>query len=115
MSQNKTDFFEKREGRGPQDFSKNLGKIVQKLGGKYGFSEVDLIHNWPVIVGEKFADMALPMRLKFSQKERMGGTLFIRLKSSSLATLMSHQTPIMIEKVNTFFGYQAVAKIQFVH
>ena len=115
MAEKKKDPFEKRYARGPRTFSANLGNIVKKIGGKYGFSEVDLIQNWGSIVGESFADIALPMKLTFPRKERVGGTLFIRLVSGAAATLLSHQTPLMIEKINTFFGYKAVSKIQFIH
>lgn len=111
----KPDPFAKRYERGPRTFSQGLSKIVKTLGGKYGFSEVDLINSWKAIVGPAFAELTVPMRLSLPKKGGDGGTLKVRLLSPSVATMISHQLPEIKEKINVFFGYNAVTKIVLVH
>ncbi|MBN1783736.1 MAG: DUF721 domain-containing protein [Alphaproteobacteria bacterium] len=111
----KPDPFAKRYERGPRTFSLGLSKIIKTVGGKYGFSEVDLIQNWQTIVGPEFADLTVPMKLSLPKSSGTGGILKIRLLSPSVATMLSHQLPAIREKINVFFGHNAVTKIVLVH
>ncbi len=115
MNKKKKFFFEKRYERGPRVFSSGLNKIIKTLGGKYGFSEVDLIQNWTTIVGKEFAELTIPTKLQMPKKNETGGTLKMRLLSPSVATLLSHQLPVIKDRINSFFGYNAVAKIILLH
>ncbi|MHA1540631.1 MAG: DciA family protein [Alphaproteobacteria bacterium] len=115
MNKKKNNFFEKRYERGPRVFSSGLNKIIKTLGGKYGFSEVDLIQNWGTIVGKEFAELTVPTRFQQPKRNETGGTLKIRLLSPSVATILSHQLPAIKEKVNVYFGHNAVEKILLIH
>jgi hypothetical protein len=93
-------------------------KVADLLGGaagaalrKYGFAEERLITHWPTLMGEDLGGRTLPVRLRFPQGQRQGGTLFIRA-SGPTALEVQHLSPQIIERINGFFGYPAVAALR---
>ncbi len=70
-----------------------------------------MLVDWPSIVGSAVASHALPDRIAFPKGERSGGTLHIRVANGSFATILQHYQPQIIERVNAWFGYGAVARI----
>ena len=53
-----------------------------------------------------------PNRCAFPQGKKSGGTLTLTVVGAH-APLMQHLTPLIVERVNRFFGYAAVDKIAF--
>ena len=43
---------------------------------------------------------------------RTDGTLILKVATGALALELSHKEPIIIEKINTYFGYGAVSRIK---
>lgn len=76
-----------------------------------GFINQEIVARWVEIVGEDIAGNAVPLRLSFPRGERMGGTLEIRV-TPAFAPMLQHSEPRIIERVNRFFGYGAVARIK---
>jgi len=87
------------------------GRIVAKPLGKRGFAAAGLAAGWPMIVGEALARGTLPLRVVFARGERTGGILHLRVASGALALQVQHLGPLLIERVNTHFGYAAVARL----
>ena len=112
----------------PQEKQENIVKERRKAGlmplgvemrvlaknvlGKRGFSNVDLIAHWSDIVGEKLADAVKPDKITYPKNERINGTLYVRVQGGAFATLLEHQKNIILDKVNTFLGYDAVSNIK---
>ncbi len=94
-----------------------LARLVPALARKAyrarGFAQETVISRWPEIVGRELAEIALPWRLRFRRGARNEGTLEIRVESAH-ATLLQHQEPIILARVNGFFGYRAVARIRLI-
>ena len=44
-----------------------------------------------------------------------GGTLHVRVGSGALALELQHLEPVVIERINTYFGYRAVERLKLVH
>lgn len=78
---------------------------------KKGFAQVEVITRWPHIVGPELADSTVPVDLRFPRGERMGATLVVRCEGA-FAPLLTHKATRVIEMVNSFFGYAAVAKLE---
>ena len=78
---------------------------------KKGFAQVEVITRWPHIVGPELAEATVPTGLRFPRGERMGATLVVRCESA-FAPLLTHKAGRVIEMVNSFFGYAAVAKLE---
>ena len=103
---------EERRGR-----SIALARLVPALARKAyrarGFAQETVISRWPEIVGRELAEITLPWRLRFRRGARNDGTLEIRVESAR-ATELQHQEPVILARINGFFGYRAVARIRLV-
>lgn len=75
-----------------------------------GFAQAEIVTRWAHIVGPQLAESTVPVSLRFPRGDRMGATLTVRCESA-FAPLLSHKAGRVIEMVNSFFGYAAVAKL----
>ncbi len=84
--------------------------------GKRGFAEAEVILQWAAVVGEELARLSVPVKLSFGTpagKEgggRVNGTLQLRVAPGA-AIEFQHLEPVIVERINTFFGYRAVARL----
>lgn len=106
--------MDKRKGVGPLPIGDVLNDVAKTAFKKRGFAEAKLISDWPQIVGTHLAQHSTPVKMYFPKGKRQGGTLYIKA-FSSLATELQHLEPLIIEKISTHFGYQAVNKIKIIH
>lgn len=81
---------------------------------RYGFSQREIVSRWPDIVGVALADCSLPERLTFPRDEDHGGTLYIRVQGS-MAPELQHFEPMVIERINSYYGYSAVVRLVYRH
>jgi hypothetical protein len=90
-----------------------IPRIAATALGKRGFGEAQLVTQWEAVMGPELAAKLAPDRLNFARGERAGGTLRLRV-ASAFATEAQHLEPVLIERINSFFGYGAVARIVLV-
>lgn len=90
-------------------------KLVRPVFGRRGFSGAGVITDWQAIVGEHLARHSRPDRIAHDGPKRDSGTLHLRVDSASLATELMHLEPQLLERVNTYFGYRAVARLRIVN
>ena len=102
-----------RIGR-PRALAALLPKVTAKALGKRGFAVAAVITEWTEIMGPELAAMARPLRIAFAPMKRDGGTLHLRA-SSSAATELQHLEPRILERINGYFGYHAVARLKIHH
>jgi hypothetical protein len=81
------------------------------LGGR-GFAEAGLVTEWAAIVGAEVARMSQPIQLAFPRGERKGGVLTIQCGGAA-ALELQHLKPQILDRINTHFGYAAIADIRF--
>lgn len=81
--------------------------------GKRGLGEAQLLMHWEAIVGAELAEDARPERLSFQKGERSRGTLRLRVTPAAAPTVQ-HDAPLIIERINAFLGYPAVARLSLV-
>lgn len=74
---------------------------------KRGFAEPRIVAEWERIVGPDLAKLTRPARLA----ERTG-TLVIKVGDGSSAMRLQHMTIQITDRVNTYFGFRAVNRIQ---
>ncbi|HAA92128.1 MAG: hypothetical protein CMM48_11290 [Rhodospirillaceae bacterium] len=104
----------KRRNGGPLPIATLLPKLTRKALGKYGFSYAGLITDWKTIVGPEIARASLPEKLTFPRNKRDSGIL--RLKAEGGAALeIQHLEPQILERINSYFGYRAVTRLQLVN
>jgi hypothetical protein len=91
-----------------------VSEIVPEIGRiafrRFGFVQSSVVSRWREIVGERYADVSVPESIRFPQGQRQDGTLTLLVQGAQ-APMMSHVTGVIIERVNRFFGYSAVAKV----
>ncbi len=93
-----------------QRLSNLLPKEARRVFRQFGFAESAIITRWHEVVGAELARYSMPLTLKFPRGKRVGGTLHIRV-DGPIATELQHLEPILVEKINTFYGYGAVQKV----
>lgn len=90
-------------------------RVTRPLFGRHGFAGGALLLDWPAIVGSAVASHTLPLRIRFPPQERAGGTLVIKVASSAFAPELQHLEPLILQRINGHFGYNAVARLKLVH
>ena len=81
---------------------------------KQGFASTELVTNWQAIVGAEIAAHAEPVRIQWPRpvegEAPQPGSLILRVEGPA-AIEIQHLTGVILERVNRFFGWQAVGKI----
>ena len=88
-----------------------LPKVTRRTLGRHGLAEGGLVTDWAAVVGSTIAERSLPLRLSFTGGERRDGTLHVRA-SGALALELQHLEPLILERINGYFGYRAVARLR---
>lgn len=92
------------------------GELVADIGGqsfrRFGFVQSSIVSRWSEIVGERYAKVSSPESIRFPTGRKAGGVLTL-LVDGAHAPLIQHLTPLIVERVNRFFGYAAVNRIVF--
>lgn len=100
-----------RQGR-----ARAAGELIGDVGGvafrRFGFIQASVVSRWGEIVGERYAKVSSPESIRFPAGKKSGGVLSIVVQGAH-APLMQHLAPVIVERVNRFFGYSAVAKLSF--
>jgi len=102
----------KRYG-GMRALAATLPRVAAPVLGKRGFSEAQLIAQWPAVIGEELARHMAPERISFARGGRRDGTLRLRVEPG-FALEAQHREPQLLERINAFFGYRAVARLALV-
>lgn len=90
----------------------SVEKLMKPVFGARGFGAGAVLTDWEQIVGPVLARATVPERIAYPQGERSEGTLHLRVGTSSLALELQHLEPQMIERINSHFGYRAVARLR---
>jgi hypothetical protein len=93
-----------------------LHKTVGKAFAKQGFASLELVTRWREIVGAEIAAHSQPERIQWRRMPQDSGaaepgTLVLRVEGPT-ALEIQHQSGIILERVNRFFGWQAVASLK---
>ena len=78
---------------------------------RFGFVQSSVVTRWPEIVGPRHARVCAPEAIRFPPGEKSDGILQL-VVAPAHAPIIQHVIPEIIERVNRFFGYRAVAKVK---
>ncbi|MDB5699857.1 MAG: hypothetical protein JWL66_56 [Sphingomonadales bacterium] len=94
--------------------ARTMSEIVPDVGRaafrRFGFIQSSVVSRWGEIVGERYAKVTAPESIRFPNGERANGVLTLTVAGAH-APMMQHVTPVIIERVNRFFGYAAVVRV----
>jgi hypothetical protein len=102
----------RRRGGGPRAIAGSLTQVTREVFGRRGLADGAILNDWPLIVGEHLARHSLPEKVQFPRGTRAGGTLYLRIDNGSMATELLHLEPLVIERINGYFGFKAVAGLR---
>ena len=104
--------YHRRTYEGLAPLTREVQSITRPILGRRGFAEIDILGSWEDIVGSDLARGILPEKLTFEKDKRINGTLFVKSAGGAFATLFEFQKQRVMERINCFFGYPAVAQIK---
>lgn len=84
--------------------------LLKQAIGTRDFGIPSLISHWSDIAGSEIARHSIPLSLRFGRGMKHEGTLKIRCRGS-FALELQHSQIEMLARINTYFGYKAVARI----
>lgn len=106
------------KGDGRVRGTRRVSDIVPGIGRaafrRFGFVESAVVQRWSEIVGDTYSLHSAPDSIRFPMGKRSGGTLTV-VCEGAFAPTMAHVEPQLIERVNRFFGYAAIAKVALRH
>lgn len=95
--------------------AKSVAELVPQIGRaafrRFGFVQASVVTRWPEIVGERHAQVCMPESIRFPPGEKSDGILQLVVLPAH-APLIQHVIPEIVERVNRFFGYKAVARVK---
>ena len=98
----------RRRFGGPRLLSSMVERMTKPIFGKRGFAHATVVNQWPDIVGAEMAALSAPEKIVFSKDGASGGILHLRTVTGGLATEIQHLEPLILERINQHFGYNAV-------
>ena len=83
-----------------------------------GFATSDIIMAWPEIVGDRLAAFSQPLKIEWKRKSPHAdpaarpdpATLVVRVEGA-FALEMQHMAPVVIERVNAYYGWRCIGKL----
>lgn len=98
----------------PRPLADFAGLCLSETFAKQGFASIDLVTHWSDIAGQEIASACQPVKLQWprgeGRSETETATLILRVDGPE-AIEIQHQSGLIIERVNRFFGWRAVGKI----
>ena len=102
----------------PKKIGDTLGKVNRVFANKYGKTEFLILSKWPQIVGSFFAEHSEPDKISrltedFDEFDQPIFKNFLHVRVSPAAAVeFQHYKDTIIEKINSFFGYKAIADLR---
>ncbi len=97
--------------RGPLPVAQNATALLRHHLKVRGFTQVELVTRWTEIAGASLADHCFPYKLSPGSS---GGSTLTLVADNRAALELQHQTPKLIDKINTYFGDTTINKIKVV-
>ena len=95
--------------QGLRPFSNSIPKTLKKYLRKGGYNYSNIVDNWTKIVNKKISDSCFPITVKM-KKEMKDGDLILNVIHGKEIEIEYAKNEIM-EKINSFFGYNCISKI----
>jgi hypothetical protein len=104
--------------RPPASFPRPLADLLRKTlnegFARQGFASSELVTQWQTIVGAEIAAHSEPMKIQWPRpihdQEPEPATLILRVEGPA-AIEIQHLSSVILERVNRFFGWQAIGQI----
>lgn len=102
--------MDKKRAKGPRAIGAETARATGAIRRKRGFFEASVLSDWTAIVGDDLSGQCVPLRL-VRGPEGEGGTLHVRV-TGPLALELQHLEPQVVERINAFYGFRAIAALR---
>lgn len=97
----------------PRTLSTLVPALVKESMGKKGLLFGKMLAEWSHIAGDDIAACAVPLELKFAKTPDKKNQAVLHMAVESARALeVSYQKALLIERLNMFFGYNAIKDIK---
>jgi hypothetical protein len=87
-----------------------LGSQIRKASESRGFAVSRVVTHWPEIAGAEIAAICRPVKVSYP-RHGLGATLTV-LTTGAQAPMLEMQKETLRERVNSAYGYNAIARVQ---
>jgi len=99
----------------PRPLSELLGATLNDLMKAQGFASTEIISRWTDIVGPEIAAHSEPLKINWPRvvgddEAPEPATLVLRVEGPA-ALEIQHLSAVILERVNRFFGWQAIGRV----
>ena len=98
----------------PRPLSDLLAPTLTGVLKSQGFASAEILSRWPDIVGAEVAASSEPMKINWprvrDEETPEPATLVLRVEGPA-ALEIQHLSAVILERVNRFFGWQAIGRI----
>ena len=100
-----------RRSSGLVSFGADVRELVSPLLGKKGLLQADVLARWTDILGLELSSGVRPFSVSFSKKTA-GAVLTVTAFSGAYAVEFTARKPQIIDRLNSYFGYEAISDIR---
>lgn len=103
-----------------------VARLLDPIARARGFATTALLSEWPTVVGAELASFTMPDKVLWPRRNEdreaagpqsawraEGATLVLKVEGPR-AIEVQHRAEQILERVNTYFGYRAIAQLRFV-
>jgi hypothetical protein len=98
----------------PRPLSDLLHRTISERFAQQGFASTELITRWSDIAGDEIAAHSQPIKITWprqaDENDPEPATLVLRVEGP-MALEIQHQSAVILERVNRFFGWQAIGRL----
>jgi hypothetical protein len=98
--------------RGMAALATLVTRIARPMLRQHGLADTRLVTEWATVAGADLAELSMPERL-VRGRDGAGGTLHVRVAGAA-ALDFQYRADLVVERINRFFGYKAVARLRLV-
>lgn len=95
----------------PKALGVSLGRLTRPIMKQRGVALAEIISRWSEIAGPLLEKETQPEKMVYASGAGHAATLEIAV-SPAFALELQHLTPLIIEKINGYFGFRAVEKLR---
>jgi hypothetical protein len=101
-----------RRGGGLRRIPDLLTRVLEPAARRRGLAEAKLLAEWTTIVGPGLAARCHPIRLSRSTDQERG--ILLLHVAGAAALELQHGEPQILERINGFFGYDAISRLRLI-
>jgi hypothetical protein len=102
-----------------------VARMLDPIARARGFATTALLSEWPAVVGEELASFTAPDKLVWPRRTedretgtaqsawRNDGAILVVKVDGPRAIELQHRAEQILDRVNTYFGYRAIAQLRF--